>query len=145
RVGARRIDLQEAIVVQESTLSGGEVEKDLAPLTAACGFQMVGEPVLEPQQPLWIESGPLNRDGIELAAPREGVVDVVDDAGQHEPVHCRWRAHLCDCATAAEQFDPTESERGRADRAESEQIASIHDYTMPFGRAVTAICCHRRL
>src|SRR5205814_2990588 len=73
RVGARRIDFQEAIVIEESPLSGGEVEKDLAPLTAACGFQMVREPVFEPQQPLGIESGPLNCDGVELAAPREGV------------------------------------------------------------------------
>src|SRR2546430_3339240 len=45
RVGPRRIDLQETVVVEQTALGGGEVEEDLAPLTAAHGFQMVGEAV----------------------------------------------------------------------------------------------------
>ena len=111
RVGARRIDLQETIVVEETALGGGEVEEDLAPLTAAHGFQMVGEPVLEQQQPLGVEGRPLNGDGVELAPSGEGVVDVVNNVGQHKPVHRRWCAHLCNGRIAAEWFDPAESER----------------------------------
>src|SRR5205823_14518360 len=37
RVGPRRIDLQETVVVEQTALGGGEVEEDLAPLTAAHG------------------------------------------------------------------------------------------------------------
>src|SRR5438128_3358240 len=76
-VGVRRIDLQETVVVEEGALGGREVQEDLAPLTAAHGVQMVCEPVLEQQQPLGVERRPLNGDGVELAAPGEGVVDVV--------------------------------------------------------------------
>src|SRR5256886_17542870 len=89
RVGARRIDLQETIVVEETALGGGEVEEDLAPLTAAHGFQMVREAVLEQQQPLGVEGRPLNGDRVELAAPGEGVVDVVANVGHDEAFHGR--------------------------------------------------------
>ena len=110
-VGVRRIDLQETVVVEEGALGGREVQEDLAPLTAAHGFQMVCEPVLEQQQPLGVERRPLNGDGVKLAAPGEGVVDVVNNVGQDKPVNRRWCAHLCNGRIAAEWFDPAESER----------------------------------
>jgi hypothetical protein len=106
RVRARRIDLQEAVVVEQSPLGSGEVEQDFAPLTAAHRFQVVREPVLEQQEPLGVERRTLHRDGVELAAPGEGVVDVVHDAGEHEAVHRRWRAHLRSGWAAAEELRP---------------------------------------
>ena len=107
---------------------------------------MVGEAVLEQQQPLGVECRPLDGDGVELAAPGEGVVDVVDNVGHDEAFHGRNSQRLRGSGAADDPTDAAQREHPTRNGPQPEELSAFHR-TPPrvVGRLRhVRVECHRR-
>src|SRR5438093_7799657 len=85
---------------------------------------MVGEPVLGQQRAVAAERRALDGDRVELTAPSEDVVDIVDDVGHHEAVDRRRAALRRGPSGGARQG--RDGEDPGADRAQPKYVSSLH-------------------